>query len=292
MARSMTGFGKAVVEHDGEMITVEVSSVNHRYLDCSVRTPSAWSALEPVIKQTVRERVSRGKVQVSLNRKRSGSSNKTIHFDQEIAKQYVTAATELNRLLESNENLTVNVLAQLEGVFYYEELTEDIDRIRGMVVEVINNSLSELDTMRCTEGDALARDLRERVDLMRKTLAEVEEQLPRLSEQYEARLRARIDDLKGETNLTEERIAMEVALLAEKADVTEEVVRLKTHLDHMLELLDQDGPIGRQLDFLSQEIQREVNTLGVKTREGGVTKEVLTLKGELEKIREQVQNIE
>jgi len=292
MARSMTGFGKAVVENDGEVITVEVSTVNHRYLDCSVRTPSAWSALEPLIKQTVRDRVSRGKIQISVNRKRAGMSNKAIHFDEEIAKQYVTAASELNRLLNSQEGLSLNVLAQLEGVFYYEELTEDIDRIRDIVVGVINDSLSQLDTMRCNEGDALARDVRTRVDLMRKTLAELEEQLPRLSGQYEARLRSRIEDLKGDTNLTEERIAMEVALLAEKADVTEEVVRLKTHLDHMLELLDQDGPIGRQLDFLSQEIQREVNTLGVKTREGGVTKEVLTLKGELEKIREQVQNIE
>lgn len=291
MPRSMTGFGKATSAIDGDLVSVEVSAVNHRYLDCSVRSPSAWVSLEPVVKQVVRGRLGRGKIQITLNRKRQGSSIKAVHLDEDVARQYVAASGALSALAGGG-SLSVDVLAQLEGVFYYDESLEDLDRAQSAIEKVVNAALDALDAMRTAEGAALARDMRGRVALMRETLAGIEELLPRLSEQYEARLRARIDDLRGDTNITEERIAMEVALLAEKADVTEEVVRLKTHLDHTIELLEQDGPIGRQLDFLSQEIQREVNTLGVKTRECGVTREILTLKSELEKIREQVQNIE
>jgi uncharacterized protein (TIGR00255 family) len=292
MPHSMTGFGKASAHLDGDVISIEISAVNHRFLDCSVRTPSAWSALEPLIKQAVRNRLGRGKIQVFVNRKRQGSPIRAVHFDAGVAKQYADAAAELGDMLASDAPLSIDTLAQLEGVFYHEEPDEDIERVRDVVIEALNSGLSELDTMRANEGAALAADLHGRVDLMRETLAVVEEHLPRIAEQYETRLRTRIDELKGDTNLSEERIAMEVALLAEKADVTEEVVRLKTHLDHTVELLGQDGPIGRQLDFLSQEIQREVNTLGVKSRECSVTREILTLKSELEKIREQVQNIE
>jgi len=288
----MTGFGKATGEYDGQTLTVELSSVNGRYLDCNLRMPPAWSALEPVVKQTVRKHVSRGKLNVTVNRRRSESSNRSIRFDRVLAKQYVEASKELSTVLGSYETLSLNVLAQLDGVMYQEDTEEDIESLEPALVRVLEEALQKLDGMRVTEGKALEDDIRGRLAAMRATLASIEERFPELNAAYETRLRTRINELNAEAGLTEERIAIEVALMAEKSDVTEEVVRFKTHLDHMEEILSSKESIGRRLDFLTQEMQREVNTLGVKTRDANVAKEVLDLKAEVEKIREQIQNIE
>jgi uncharacterized protein (TIGR00255 family) len=186
----------------------------------------------------------------------------------------------------------LNVLVELEGVLYQEETDEDIEALEPSLVSVLEAALEKLDGMRLTEGKALEQDVRSRLVSMRATLSSIEARLPELNSAYETRLRTRIRDLNAEAGLTEERIAIEVALMAEKTDVTEEVVRFRTHLDHMEEILASKDSIGRRLDFLTQEIQREVNTLGVKTRDANVAKEVLDLKAETEKIREQIQNIE
>ncbi|MBI5094771.1 MAG: YicC family protein [Candidatus Hydrogenedentes bacterium] len=292
MTRSMTGFGKASCDFDGDVVSVELSSVNHRYLDCSVRLPMAWSVLEPVVKETVKNHLTRGRVHITVTRKRGPGSGGEVRFDTHLARKYIEASKELNVLLGSYETLSLNVLAQLEGVFYHEEAEEDLDRVKDVLTDIVNKALTQLDGMRVTEGRALADDLRQRVDLMRQTLATVEQRLPQLNEFYCARLKARIAELNLDAGLTEERIAIEVALMAEKGDVTEEVVRFKAHLDHMLEMLESKEPVGRRLDFLAQEVQREINTLGVKTRDADVAKDVLNLKAELEKIKEQVQNIE
>ena len=292
MSRSMTGFGKATGEYDGQTLTVELSSVNGRYLDCNLRMPPAWSALEPVVKQTVRKRVNRGKLNVTVNRRRTESSNRSIRFDRALAQQYLEASKELSTVLGSYETLSLNVLAQLDGVMYQEDTEEDIESLEPTLVRVLEEALQKLDGMRATEGKALEDDIRSRLAAMRATLASIEERFPELNAAYETRLRTRINELNAEAGLTEERIAIEVALMAEKSDVTEEVVRFKTHLDHMEEILSSKESIGRRLDFLTQEMQREVNTLGVKTRDANVAKEVLDLKAEVEKIREQIQNIE
>jgi uncharacterized protein (TIGR00255 family) len=293
MTCSMTGFGKAVCDVDGRAIAVELSAVNHRYLECSVRVPSAWAALEPVLKKMVRKHATRGKINVNVNRRRSTNTTaQTVRFDSAIAEQYVTASKALAELLGSGEVLPLGVLAQMEGVFYQEEEEDNLEAIESAVVSTLKEALGKLNAMRRTEGAALEDDVRHRLGLIREALAVIEERLPTLTELYEARLRERIDQLKADLALTEERIAIEVAMMAEKSDVTEEVVRLKTHLDHMEETLASKDPVGRRLDFLSQEIMREVNTLGVKTRDADVAKHVLGMKAELEKIREQIQNIE
>ncbi len=292
MPNSMTGFGKATCEFNGQMVSVELSAVNHRYLDCGLRISNAWSALEPVLKGVVRKRLARGKVNVTVNRKRPMSADQTVKFDAEIARQYVDSAKELSAILGCDAVLSIDTLAAMDGVFYHEEPEQDLEEIKQMLVGVLKEALKQLDAMRVAEGEALALDLRHRLSLIRKALAAIEARLPELNERYGERIRARIDDLQANVTITEERIAIEVAMLADKADVTEEVVRLKTHLDHMEELLDSSEPVGRRMDFLSQEIQREVNTLGVKTRDADVAKDVLDMKAELEKIREQVQNIE
>jgi uncharacterized protein (TIGR00255 family) len=293
MTHSMTGYGRADGDLDGDLVSIELSSVNHRYLDCSVRSPYVWSALEPIIKETVRKRIARGKVNVNLNRKRGVSSQRqTVVFDTHVAKQYIDAAHNLSKMLGTMETLSLNTLAALEGVFDHEEPEEDLDRVQEVIVRVLNEAITRLDAMRLTEGKALAEELRYRVSLMRESLANIERRLPELNEIYEQRLRARIDELKTDVAVTEERIAMEIAFMADKGDVTEEVVRLKTHFDHMSEMLDRNEPIGRELSFLSQELQREVNTLGSKLHDGEVIKEVIRMKSEVERVREQMANIE
>lgn len=293
MLRSMTGFGKADSEYNSDMVSVEVSSVNHRYLDCSVRLPSMWNALEPFLKETVRKVLARGKVYVTVNRKRGAASRpQTVILDKDLARQYLAASAELVQMTGTMETLSLSTLMQMEGVLVHEEPEEDIEKARELVAGTLEAALERLNAMRETEGKALAEDLTFRVKLMGDALGLIEQRLPEINSTYEERLRVRIDELKGDVAMTEERIAMEIALIADKGDVTEEVVRLKTHLDHALELLAGNESVGRELNFLSQEFQREVNTLGSKVRDCDVIKEVLRMKSELERFREQVQNIE
>lgn len=292
MTRSMTGFGKAAGESAGASVTVEISAVNHRYFDCNMRLPSAWAALETDLKAVVKEQVERGKLYVTVNRKLGVGAATSVKLDIAVARQYLDAAQELAGIMGTDERLSLNVLAGLEGVFYHEEDAEDLEASRETVSRILTQALQALNTMRETEGRALAEDVAYRIQMLREKLAEVELRLPELSVQYRERLLERIGELNAEASVTEERIAIEVALLAERADVTEEVVRLKTHFDHMLETLDSGNAIGRRLDFLTQEVLREINTLGVKTRGNDVARAVLDMKSEAEKIREQVQNIE
>lgn len=292
MIRSMTGFGKAADALNGDEVVAEVSSVNHRYLDCSVRLPNGWHALEPMVRETVKQRLSRGKIFVTITCNKGAESPASVRFDRAAAEQYVNASKELEQLAGVQGTLSVDVLAQLEGVFSQEEPEQDLDKAGATVRGVLDKALAALDAMRLTEGAALADECRQRVGALRQTLTSIEARLPAIETAYEARLRQRLAELTAEVSITEERLAVELALLADKGDVTEEVVRLKAHMDHMLELLEAGEPVGRSLNFLAQELQREANTLGAKCRDTDVAKEVLTIKTELEKIREQVQNIE
>ena len=292
MTRSMTGFGKAAGEFGGQAITVEVSAVNSRYLDCNLRLPPAWGALDPVIKQTVRKHIQRGKLTITVNRKRAMSAARSIRFDAGIAQQYLDAAKELASMIGTYETMSLSVLAQLDGVMYHEEADEDLSALEPELTKIVEESLRQLDIMRANEGRALAEEVRQRIAFIREGVSGIETRLPELNTLYEERLRTRINELRTETNITDERMAIEVALMAEKSDVTEEVVRLKAHLDHLEEILGSKEPSGRKLDFLTQEVHREVNTLGVKTRDANVAKEVVSLKAEVEKMREQIQNIE
>lgn len=292
MVRSMTGFGKATCELDGALVSVELSSVNHRYLDQSLRIPYEWAVLEPVIRETVKKALSRGKINITVSRKRGSASPQTLRFDSDLARQYVDASKDLGSMLGSGEALTLTTLAQLEGVFFHAEKDEDLEEVEEVLTKALDQALGNLDTMRLREGEGLHQDVLERVGLIRASVAMVEERLPELIRMYAERLKERIEELGADLSLTEDRVGLEVALMAEKGDVTEEVVRLKNHLDHAAELLESDEPVGRKLNFLSQEIQREINTLGAKVRDSDVSREVLEMKSELEKIREQIQNVE
>lgn len=292
MTCSMTGFGLAVGDFKGERFTIEVSGVNHRFLDCSCRLPFAWSAAEPRLRELVKKHVDRGKLTLAVRRERNCNGRQPVQCDHELAKHYVTKAMELGAILGTAEPLTLHTLMQLEGVFYQEEEQTDIDEVLTALGPAIEVALTQFNRVRREEGDALAADINARIAEMRDAVAIVESRIPEIVVAYEERLRQRIRDLNAEAGLKEDRLAVEIALMAEKADVHEELVRLKAHFEHAGQLMASKVPIGRELNFLAQEIQREINTLGSKLRDVDVTREVLRMKTELEKLREQAQNIE
>lgn len=292
MIRSMTGFGKAAREHRGDAVTVELSAVNHRFLDVSLRLPGEWAAADIALRELLRERVSRGKLSVSVSRKRADGSAQRLRLDRSLAQQYIERARELAHLLGTDEPVTLDMITRFDDIFIAESDTEDLDALRAFLSALVGEALDSLDTMRANEGRALAKDLLDRLGLIRQSLAAAEARLPQLNDLYTERLRARIHELAVSTDLAQDRLAMEVALAAERGDVTEEVVRLKSHLDHAEEMIRGEEPAGRKLNFLSQEMQREMNTLGSKVRDTEVVRQVLDMKSELERIREQIQNIE
>jgi uncharacterized protein (TIGR00255 family) len=293
MVCSMTGFGKASGQLKGDEISVELSTVNHRFLDCTLRLPSSWTALEQPLKGVVKDTLGRGKVYAVVTRKRGAEGGgQAVQFDAEIARSYVDASKELVRIQGTMETLSIDTLIRLDGVVSLSEPEEDLDSVLEFLTKLLGEALAQADQMRQTEGGQLAADIRGRVAGLREILARIEERLPEVRKLYEERLRQRIADLVDDPAVTEERVMLEVAVMAEKSDVTEEVVRLKGHYDHIEELLEAAEPIGRRLDFLAQEIQREMNTLGVKCRDSAISREVLDMKAELEKVREQLQNIE
>ncbi len=292
MVHSMTGYGRAAGTFEGEGLTVEVSSVNHRFLECSFRLPYAWNALEPALRETVKRRISRGKLNIAVRRERGPAGKPVFRFDAEVARNYVSASRELADLMNSTNALTLDALMGLDGVFYQQEEDRDLDEINAALADVLGRALDQFDATRANEGRALAADVSGQIASMREALASIEAQLPEIASAYENRLRARMADLNTEAGVKEDRVALELAMMADKADVNEEVVRLKAHFDRIETLLNSTEPIGRELGFLAQEVQREANTLGSKLRDIGVTKDVLRIKIELEKMREQAQNIE
>ncbi len=292
MIRSMTGFGRATGQVEEEQITIELSSVNHRFLDCSFRLPGSWSMLESTLRETVKQHIARGKLNIIVRRERTLSNRFEVQCDTNVAQQYVDASSKLAEIMHSTEALSLDVLAQMDGVFYQDEKSQDIKSVEAAIKAVLSDALQQLDARRETEGTALDLDLRERIQGIIDALAVVEGLLPEITVAYEERLRNRVAELSVDTEITEDRLALELALLSEKMDVNEEIVRLKAHFDHVNEHLAASDPIGRELNFLAQEIQREINTLGSKLRDVDVTREVLRMKSELEKFREQIQNVE
>jgi uncharacterized protein (TIGR00255 family) len=288
----MTGFGKAARDFRGDAVSIELSAVNHRFFDAAVRLPLEWSPLDTALREVLRERVTRGKVNVSVSRRRANGVSNQLRLDKGLAERYIRLTRELASLLGSNESVSVQTIAQFPEIFTAEGEDEDLDAVREFLVGLLGEALGGLETMRENEGRALTKDLRARLDSIRSSLATVEDRLPLLTELYTERLRTRVQELAQDVAFVEDRLALEVALAAERGDVSEEIVRLKSHLDHAMDLIGGGEPAGRKLNFLSQEMQREINTLGSKVRDTEVVRQVLEMKSELERFREQIQNIE
>ena len=292
MLLSMTGFGKAEVNVGDVSVYAEIVGVNGRYLDMVIKLPPEATSLETVLRRILRENVHRGRVSVTVTVQREGVPLTRVTIDENAARQYVENSIALAKRLGLRNDLTLTAILACPGVARTEEPGRADEQEIAAIEKAVLMAVQEFQAMRGAEGTALGKELRERIGLVRAALAQVEQRLPELNRQYAQRLQHRMAELAADTSLKEERIAIEVGVMAEKADVTEEVVRLKSHLDQFLTLIDGDGPGGRKLEFLLQEMNREVNTIDAKNRDNTVTDHVLDIRAELEKIREQVQNVE
>jgi uncharacterized protein (TIGR00255 family) len=294
MIRSMTGFGRAEVAGDTLTVTVEVRSVNHRHLDVAMRLPSTWGALDGDIRRIVQGRVERGRVDVSVQVVPvSSQPSRAVHIDTALARRYVEQARQLAEELGVASDVSLDWILERPGVL---ESTDAppvaAATIWPLVAEALGRALDELIDRRSVEGAALASELRALGGALVTTLEQMATRAPVASARREERLRERMAALLAGTPVDEGRIATEVAVWATKTDVTEELARLRVHLEEFGLMLDKGGSVGRQFDFLMQEMNREVNTVGSKADDLELSQAALAAKGLLEKIREQVQNLE
>ena len=292
LIKSMTGYGRAVETVNGREFTVELRSVNNRYLDCSVRLPRMLSFGEDAVKQAVKASVSRGKVDVFITVKSEGGDETQVSLNKPLLEGYLAAMRQMVEEYGVRDDISVSALARMNDVFLVEKPQVDEDALLTDLMSVVAKALEGYDAMRCTEGAALDADLRSRGQTILELVAQVEAGNGQTVIDYRTRLENKLREVLENTNIDESRILTEAAIFADKVAVDEETVRLRSHLKQMNTMLDGGGAVGRKLDFLLQEMNRETNTIGSKCTDVRLARIVVDIKAELEKIREQTQNIE
>ena len=292
LIKSMTGYGRSVETRNGREFTVEVRSVNNRYLDCAVRLPRLVAFGEDAVKQAVKNTISRGKVDVFVSVRSEGGEQGTVTLNTALAEGYLAAMRQMAETFGLENDVKVSDLSRLPEVFTVDKPEVDDEALLADLMAVTNEALAGYDTMRTTEGAALDHDLRSRGARILELVGQVEKQSPKTVSDYRARLEAKLREVLANTAIDESRILTEAAIFADKVAVDEETVRLRSHLNQMNTMLDNGGAVGRKLDFLLQEMNREANTIGSKCTDVAVARIVVDIKAELEKIREQVQNVE
>lgn len=292
MIKSMTGYGRAVATVNGREFTVELRSVNNRYLDCNVKLPRMVSFAEDAVKQAVKASVSRGKVDVYISIKSENADDTTITLNTAVLEGYLAAMKQMVTDFDVRDDISVSAVSRLPEVFSVDKPQVDEQQLQKDLLEVVAQALAGYDAMRCTEGQALDADLRSRGNTILELVAQVEQGNAQTVVDYRARLEAKLKEVLAATNIDESRILTEAAIFADKVAVDEETVRLRSHLAQMNEMLTSGGAVGRKLDFLLQEMNREANTIGSKCTDVKLARIVVDIKAELEKIREQTQNIE
>lgn len=290
---SMTGYGKAVVERDGKSLTIELKSVNHRFLDVSTKIPRAFIAHEDVIRSGLSKALTRGHIDVFITYTRSGETDKQVTVDMSLAKGYVEAAQALTAAFpQLNCDFNVNALMRSGDVLLLTQTEDDADQIRQMLIEAVDEAAEQLNKMRAIEGEALRRDLLAKIDNFETMLQRVKTIAPQVVEQYRAKLTDRVTEALSGVEIDGAKLANEVCFFADKSCIDEEITRLTSHIARARELVNADEPVGRKLDFLIQEFNRETNTICSKSSFLDLTDTALAMKNEIEKIREQIQNIE
>ena len=292
MIKSMTGYGRAVETVNGREFTVEVRSVNNRYLDCGVKLPRSLTYAEEAVKQAVKATISRGKVDVFISMKAEGAEESKISLNKAVVEGYLAAMGQMVTEYHVADDISVSVLSRLPEVFTVERPEVDEEQLLADLLSVVNKALEGYDAMRTTEGAALEADLRGRGQTILDLVSQVEQGSGQTVSDYRARLEAKLREVLENTSIDESRILTEAAIFADKVAVDEETVRLRSHLDQMDHMLTAGGAMGRKLDFLLQEMNRETNTIGSKCSDVRLARIVVDIKAELEKIREQTQNIE
>ena len=288
----MTGFGRGEAEIGGHCFTVELKSVNHRYLDMNIRTPRFLMFLEDFIRSEVKKRLARGRVDIFVNYKDTSGSLGTMQVNLEAAKQYVKAAETILAGVMVENDLSITSLMRMEGVITFEETEKDETVLKEALSAALTQALDNIIAARLTEGKNMAKDLLERKETLAEILAGIEQREPLVVEEYREKLRVKVEEYMAGSGIDENRFNSEILYFSDKASITEEIVRIHSHLKELEQLLNSPEATGRSMDFLIQELNREFNTIGSKASDITITKAVLTAKGEIERIREQIQNME
>lgn len=292
MIKSMTGFGQGEASNQEWSVKVEMKSVNHRYLDLWLRIPKQYSLLEEPIRMLIQEEMSRGRVEVSVNIEEFGDRQRNVRINKPLLNGYLAALETIQQELGIKESIKLDHILQLPDLLELEEPDVNWDSLQETVLKAVRTALDELEAMRRNEGYQLSQDILMKISLIERHVDRISEIAPAVVQDYRERLKERLGDLLDGTTITEERFVGEVALFADKCSIDEELVRLKSHIQQFRQSIEKESPVGRKLDFLLQEMNREINTIGSKGNNVGIAGLVVDVKSELEKIREQVQNIE
>ncbi len=293
MIKSMTGFGRGEYEDENRRVVVEIRSVNHRYSDIFVKMARRYTFTEEVIKKAVRERIGRGKVEVLVNMEAVGESDSSVELNEAVAKAYIDRLGTLQEKFHVQGSISLDMVANLPDVLKVVPHIDDEEQVKQSILFALKEALAEHDAMRRAEGEKLRKDIETRRENIDRALGEIKKRAPKISQLHTEKLRRRIQEiLQEKVEIIEDRILLEAAIFADKSDISEEIVRMESHIDQLQDILSEEKPQGKKLDFLIQEMNREANTIGSKANDLDITGVVLDIKSEVEKIREQVQNIE
>ncbi len=292
MIKSMTGFGRCEVQKDSRKFTVELKSVNHRYLDVNIRMPKKLNFFETAIRTLLKSYANRGKVDIFITYEDLSQTQVSVKYNAALAAEYMKYLKQMEDEFGLENDVRVSTLSRYPEVFTMEEQSEDEEELWNGLKEALEGAFTQFVETRKTEGENLKKDITSKLDLLSEQIGFIEERSPQIVAEYRAKLEDKMKELLADTQIEESRIASEVILFADKICTDEEVVRLKSHISHMRNTLEEKDEIGRKLDFIAQEMNREANTILSKANDIEVSDRAISLKTEIEKIREQIQNIE
>lgn len=292
MIKSMTGYGRCETIDEQKKIVLEIKSVNNRYCDITVKLPRAYGYVEDKIKERISREISRGKVDVYLYIEAYAAGTKAVTVNSALAENYLSAMRQLAAEFGLEDDITTTALARFNDIFISKEVDEDKEQVWAEISACLETALKDFVSMREREGERMLADLKMRANNVLQLVKQIEAAAPQMAQTYAERLRARMQELLGEVRIDENRLLTEVGIMADKVCISEELVRLSSHFEELDKILSDNEPVGRKLDFLIQEMNRETNTIGSKVNDLGISRLVVDIKSEIEKLREQVQNIE
>ena len=292
MIKSMTGFGRSEIVKGNRKISVEIKSVNHRYLEAGIKMPKKLNVFESRMRDLLKKYATRGKIDIFINYEDDSESQGNLKFNQNIADEYMAIFNNMSEKYNLKNDMTVGGLARFPEVITMDEVQEDEEELWHFIEEAMKAALEQFVNTRILEGENLKKDLLGKLDHMEELVAFVEKRSPEIMKEYRSKLESKVKELLGDTTIDESRIATEVIIYADKICVDEETVRLRSHIEHARKCLNEDGGIGRKMDFIAQEMNREANTTLSKANDIEISNAAIDLKTEIEKVREQIQNIE
>ena len=292
MIKSMTGFGRSEIVKGNRKISVEIKSVNHRYLEAGIKMPKKLNVFESRMRDLLKKYATRGKIDIFINYEDDSESQVNLKFNQNIADEYMALFNNMSEKYNLKNDMTVGGLARFPEVITMDEVQEDEEELWHFIEEAMKAALEQFVNTRILEGENLKKDLLGKLDHMEELVAFVEKRSPEIMKEYRSKLESKVKELLGDTTIDESRIATEVIIYADKICVDEETVRLRSHIEHARKCLNEDGGIGRKMDFIAQEMNREANTTLSKANDIEISNAAIDLKTEIEKVREQIQNIE